>query len=92
MAVKNRFGQKRIRDDRKQKILSLDKNTQKMVTERMQIRPGALTKVAMELISAIENIAITGSAMYERRRAKVTRTVKTLDQLTAALCSEGFNL
>ena len=92
MAVRNRLGQKKIRDDWKQKILSLDKNTQKVVTERMQIRPGALTKVAMELISAIENIAITGSAMYECRRAKVTQTVKTLDQLTAALCSEGFNL
>ena len=45
-----------------------------------------------ELIDAIARIAITGSAAHERRRSEVIRTVKTLDQLTAALRSEGFDL
>ena len=45
-----------------------------------------------ELINAICQIAISGSAAHDRRRNKVIRTVKTLDQLTKALNSEGFEL
>ena len=74
-------------------MLSLDKNTRNMITGWMQIRPGALTKVNnLELISGITKIAITGSAVHERWRSEVIRKVKTLDQLTAAFHSKGFNL
>ena len=45
-----------------------------------------------ELIDATTRIAITGAAVHQRRRSEVIRTVKTLDQLTAALRSEGFYL
>ena len=73
-------------------MLSLDENTWKMRTGRMQIRQGAPTKVDnTKLISAIAKIAVTGSAAHERRHSEVTRTVKTLDQLTAALGRKGFD-
>ena len=45
-----------------------------------------------ELISAIVKITITGSAAHERWRSEVIQTVKTLDQLTAALRGKGFDL
>ena len=73
--------------------MPLDENTQKMVTGRTKISPGALTKVnKMEFTSAIAKILITGSAAHGGQRSEVIRKVKTLDQLTAALCSEGFDL
>ena len=46
----------------------------------------------LELIKAICRFAISGSADHGRRRNEVTRTVKTLDQLTKALNREGFEL
>ena len=74
-------------------MLSLGENSRKMITGRMQIRPRPPTKVDnMELISAFAKIVITGFAAHELRRSEVIRTVKTLDQLTAALRSEGFDL
>ena len=57
-----------------------------MKTKITQIRHGAPTKVGnMGFISAIAKIAITGSAVHEYRHSEVMGTVKTLDQLTAAL-------
>ena len=46
----------------------------------------------LELIKAICRITITGSAAHDRRRNEVIRIIKTLDQLTEALNSEGFEL
>ena len=45
-----------------------------------------------ELIKATCQIAISGSATHDRRRNKVIRIVKTLDQLTEALNREVFEL
>ena len=45
-----------------------------------------------ELIKAICQIAISGSAAHNRRHNEVIRIVKTLDQLTDALNREGFEL
>ena len=74
-------------------MLSLDENNRKMIVGKTEITPGAPMKVDNpELIDAIARIARTRSAAHERRRSEVIRTVKTLDQLTAALCSEGFDL
>ena len=93
MPKNNRLQQEKIPDDWKQKTFSLDENIQKMVTGRMKISPGAPTKVnKMEFTSAIVKILITGSAAHERQRSEVIQRVKTLDQLTAALCSKGFDL
>ena len=64
-----------------------------MITGKTEITPGAPMKVYNpELKDAIARIARTGSAAHERRRSEVIRTVKTLDQLTAALRREGFYL
>ena len=64
-----------------------------MITGRTQITPRAPTKFNnMELISAIAKIAIAGFAARERQRSEVIQTDETLDQLTAALCSKGFDL
>ena len=71
----NRLRQKKIRDDRKKKMLSLDENTRKMITEKTEITPGAPMKVDNP-----ELRVITSSAAHERRRSEVIRTVKTLDQ------------
>ena len=89
----NRLRQKKFRDDRKKKMSSLDENTRKMITEKTEITPGAPMKVDNpEHIDVIARITRTRSAAHERRRSEVIRTVKTLDQLTAALRSEGFDL
>ena len=61
-----------------------------MITGKIEITPGAPMKV--ELIDATARMARTGSAAHELRRSEVIRTVKTLDQLTAPLRSEGFDL
>ena len=53
-------------------MLSLDKNTLKIITGRMQIRQGAPTKDDnMEVISAMVKITITGSAGHECRRFEI---------------------
>ena len=72
VAENNCLQQKKFCDDQKQKMLCLDQTTPKMITGRMQIRPGAQTKVDnMELISGIAKIAITDSAAHERQRSEV---------------------
>ena len=45
-----------------------------------------------ELIATISRIAISGSAVHERRRPEITPTVKNLDQLTEVLNREGYSL
>ena len=56
--------------------------------------PGAApTKVDnTALIETICRIAISGSTADDRRRSEVIRTVKSLDDLTTNLQSEGFEL
>ena len=49
-------------------MLSLDENTQKVITGRMQIRLRAATKVDnLEVKSAIAKIVVASSAAHERR-------------------------
>ena len=67
--------------------------TRKKITGKGTATPGRPTKYdSADLIEAICRIAIPGSAAHERRRNEVIRTVKTLDQLTAALNREGYDL
>ena len=91
VAEKNSLRQKKkFCDDRKQEMLSLDKNTTKMITGSKQIKPGAPTKIDnMGLTSGIAKIAITGSAAHECQCSEV---IQTIGQLTAAFRSEGCNL
>ena len=83
--------QQNHRDGRKRKIDGLDENTKKLVTGKSIATPGAPTKVDnFALIETICRIAI--SAADDRRRSEVIRTVKSLDDLTTSLRSEGFEL
>ena len=68
IAENNLLRQKKFCDDREQKMLSLDENTQTVITARIQIRLRAATKVDnMEVKSAITKIVIPSSAAHERR-------------------------
>ena len=81
--------QQNHRDGRKRKIDGLDENTRKLVTGKSTATPGAPTKVDNSaLIETICRIAISGSAADDRRRSEV----KSLDDLTTSLRSEGFEL
>ena len=85
--------QQNHRDGRKPKIDGLDENTRKLVTGKSTATPGAPTKVDNSaLIETICRIAISGSAADDRRRSEVIHTVKSLDNLTTSLRSEGFEL
>lgn len=91
VAENNLLRQKKFRDDEKQKRLSLDKNTGKIITGKTEIRPGEPTKIDnTELISAIVKIAVTDFAVHEHQCFEVIPTVKTLDELTSALRDEEF--
>ena len=79
--------------DRKRKLDSLDEVTWKKVTGKGVPISGRPQKYDnSELIEAICRVAIPGSAAHERRRNEVTRTVKSLDQLTEALHQERYDL
>ena len=85
--------QKRARNEKKKKLSSLDENTRMFLTGKKNFTPGRPTNNDDNLlIDAITRLAMYGSAAHEKRRSELIRTVKTLDQLTAALHIEGFNL
>ena len=89
----NRQRSQKHRNERKRKLDALDKAKRRKVTGKETVTPGRPQKYDnTELIEAICRIAIPGSAAHERRRNEVIRTVKTLDQLTAALNHEGYDL
>ena len=85
--------QKRARDERKKKLSSLDDDTREFLTGKKDFTAGRPPSNDEHLlIDAISRIAMHGSAAHEKRISEVIRTIKTLDQLTAALRTEGFNL
>lgn len=45
-----------------------------------------------QLLQAIINIAMHGSASHQRRRSEVYRSIKTLDELTKAMNNNGFHI
>ena len=84
--------QKRARDERKKKLSSLDDDTREFLTGKKDFTAGRPPSNDENLlIDAISRIAMHGSAAHEKRRSEVIRTIKTLDQLTTALRTEGFN-
>ena len=92
-AEDNRKRGKKLRDNLKRKLNSLDGDTRKKLPGKTIISPGAPQKVNNdEPIAAIARIAISGNAAHDQRRNEVIRSVKTLDQLTEALQKEGYNL
>ena len=89
----NRQRSQKYRNERKRKLDALDEATRRKVTGKEAATPGRPQKYDnTELIEAICRIAIPGSAAHERRQNEVVTTVKTLDQLIAALNHEGYDL
>ena len=77
---------KQYRPERKRKLDPLDQITRQKITGKGTSEPGRPQKVDIaDLIEAICQIAIPGSAAHEIRRNELIRTVKTLDQLTESL-------
>ena len=85
---KHRLGRKRKFEELCQKEPSLRKEL-KMQPARG--RP-SLDKAQPELLSTIVDIATHGCAADDRRRSDNLRSVKTLDDLTAAVVSFGYNI
>ena len=91
--IQNATRQKKLRDERKRKLESMDETTRKTLMGKATSdldRPEKLNK--SQLIKAICQIAISDSAAHDRRRNEVIRAVKTRDQLMEALNREGFEL
>ena len=91
--IQNAAPQKKLRDERKRKLENIDETICKKLMGKATSGldwPEECDKP--ELIKAISRIALSGSAVLERRRNEVIQTVKTLDQLTEALNREGFEL
>ena len=91
--IQNATRQKKLRNERKRKLESMDETTRKKLMGKAMSNLGQPEKCnKSELIKAICQIAISGSAAHDRRHNKEIRAVKTLDQLTEALNREGFQL
>ena len=91
--IQNVTRQKKLRDERKRKLESMDETTRKKLMGKATSDLGRPEKCDKSvLIKAICQIAISGSAAHDRRRNEVIRAVKTLDQLTEALNRERFEL
>ena len=88
---KNQARQQRFRDNLKRKLDNLDDDTRKKLKGTPDDHP-TTTDGEDILLKTIVDIAIGGSAADERRRSEVIRTVRTLDDLTAALKKQGFHL
>jgi hypothetical protein len=86
--------QKNVRLKRKRAMEDLEPEMRKKLCGKTEISRGRPQKVLDEddLIAAIINIAMTGSASDEKRRTEMICSVKTLDDLTEELRKQGFNL
>ena len=79
--------------NRKKKMENLDDEARMLLTGKKDGTPGRPPKEDNDaVIDAICRISIPGSAVHEKRRSDIIRTVKTVDQLTNTLKVEGFTL
>ena len=91
--IQNATRRKKLRDERKRKLESMDEATRKKLMGKATSdfgRPENCNKSG--LIKAICRIVISGSAAHDRRHNEVIRTVKILYQLTEAFNRKGFEL
>jgi hypothetical protein len=65
---------------------------QKQLKLRDHVGRPSLTEDQPELLKAIVDICMEGSAAHERRQSDVYRSIKTLDNLVDALKTSGFNI
>jgi hypothetical protein len=92
---KEKERQKKHRMERKRKFEELClKDPNVRVQLKMQQTRGrpTLDQSQPELLSTIVDIATHGCAADERRRTESLRSVKTLDELTEALTTCGYNI
>lgn len=86
---------KKSRDERKKKLAALCE-AHPEVKEALNIREKVgrprIEVDQPELLKAIVDIAIHGSAAHENRRSDVYRSIKTLDELTNQLQLDGFTV
>ena len=77
--IQNATRQKKLRDERKRKLESMDKTTCKKLMGKATSNLGRPEKCdKSELIKVICRIAISDSAVHDRRRNEGIRGVKTL--------------
>ena len=89
--IQNATRQKKLRNEWKRKLESMDKRTCKKLISKATSDLGRPEKCdKSELIKAVCRTAISGSAAHDRCLNEVIKTVKTLDQLKEALNHEGF--
>ena len=83
----NRKQQQNFRSNQNRKLIEIEKQTGEKLSK--QSRDEEREAHNKELIASISRIAISGSAAHGRRRSKIIRTVKTLDELTESLNRKG---
>ena len=83
----NRKQQQNFRSNQNRKLIEIEKQTGEKLSK--QSRDEEREAHNKELIASISRIAISGSAAHGRRRSKIIRTVKTLDELTESLIRKG---
>lgn len=95
---KLKYGQQRQKKFREEKKIVLQQiaaeNPDLKAKLKMKNRSGrpAITDEQPNILDAIVNIAMHGSAAHERRRMEILRSVRTLDELHQELENMGFKL
>lgn len=83
-------GQRQQEKDALQEVLLENPELKKKLKKREVTGRPRLEEDQPELLKAITDIAMYGSAADERRRSESIRSVRTLDQLTEELSRRGF--
>lgn len=87
----NRERQRRKRESEK-KVLQENPDLAKKFKRRNAIGRPRIEQDQPDLLKAIVDIATHGAAADDRRRSETLRSIKTLDELTTELQSQGFKV
>jgi hypothetical protein len=87
--------QQKFRNERKKTLAKLCETNQE-ITKALKVRE-KIGRLRLEieqpdLLKAIVDIALYGSAAHEKRQSDVYRSIKTLQELTDQLVSDGFKI
>lgn len=84
--------QKKLRDNRAVVLKSASSEFKDKLKLRNQFGKPRVETVQPYFLEAIVNIAMHGSAAQEKRRNEIYRSILTLDDLTAQLIRDGFDV
>jgi hypothetical protein len=84
--------QKKLRDNRAVVLKSASSEFKDKLKLRNQVGNPRVETVQPYFLEAIINIAMHGSAAQEKRRNEIYRSILTLDDLTAQLIRDGFDV